>query len=341
MDNSKECVLKAIEFRNPQRIPKGYEILNSHLMGEGAMDFSEKYGNDIMSVHYDKKDKKVSARKIIDEWGCVWDTLTSTVGEVREYPLENWDDLDKLYIPDYDEIERYNHAKEIIKENPDKFIVGGMGYFIFEQMHHLRGLVPLMEDLYFEEENVEKLISILVEQNLKIVGIYGNIGCDAIVIWDDWGLQDRLMISPALWRKFFKPAYKEIIIEAHKHNMKVMFHSCGYVLDIIDDLIEIGVNVFQFDQQLQIGIDILSKKCGGKVCMYCPIDIQVVMPTGDFELINKTADDLYEAFGTYEGGFIAKLYPQPYDIGITQESITFACDAYERIEKNMREKMDG
>ncbi len=72
---------------------------------------------------------------------------------------------------------------------------------------------------------------------------------DAIHIADDWGTQQSLLISPDMWREYFKPCYREYCEMAHRHGKLVLMHSDGYILNILDDLVEIGVD--EVNSQLQ------------------------------------------------------------------------------------------
>ena len=78
---------------------------------------------------------------------------------------------------------------------------------------------------------------------------------DAIHIADDWGTQQSLLISPDMWREYFKPCYREYCEMAHRHGKLVLMHSDGYILDILDDLVEIGVDAV--NSQLQC----MKRKC--------------------------------------------------------------------------------
>jgi len=53
-----------------------------------------------------------------------------------------------------------------------------------------------------------------------------------------------MMINPEMWRTYYKPVWKKFFDLVHKHGAKVWFHSCGCVMPIMDDLIEIGVDVW-------------------------------------------------------------------------------------------------
>ena len=119
------------------------------------------------------------------------------------------------------------------------------------------------------------------------------------------------MVSPELWREVFKEEYRRQFDLIHSHKKQVVFHSCGYVWDIISDFIEVGVDAFNFNQ-LRIfdlqgisGVDRLAKTFGGKVCFVCPVDMQRALIEGTPQDIETEARHLVERLGRYGGGFVA------------------------------------
>jgi uroporphyrinogen decarboxylase len=79
------------------------------------------------------------------------------------------------------------------------------------------------------------------EQVLKAVNMQlPDYGFDAVSFYDDWGTQSSLMVSPSLWRDFFKPRYKKQFELVRNSGLDVYFHCCGYIYDIIPDFIELG-----------------------------------------------------------------------------------------------------
>jgi len=325
MDKSVDIVRKAIEFQGPERIPVCF--IHSNARGF-TTDFAAEYGNDFAMIFPYSKNVKISERQSMDEWGCIWESFGNTMGEVKGHPLKDWKDLDKIKIPDLENPKRYEMFKPVLEKEKDKFKVGYISFVLFERMHYLRGFQQLLEDLYLERENVEKLGDILVEHTIKIINTYADLGCDGIFSTDDWGVQDRLLISPTLWREIFKPRYKKIFDAAHKRNMKYFLHSCGKISEIIGDFIEIGLDVLQLDQQDNMGVDYLSENFGGKICFFCPVDIQTTLATNNHKAIEAKAKELIEKLGKFNGGFMAKTYPQPSDIGVTEESVKVMCEAF-------------
>jgi hypothetical protein len=94
-------------------------------------------------------------------------------------------------------------------------------------------------------------------------------------------------------------------------------HSCGKNWDILPDLLEIGVDVFQFDQPTIYDMPELSELLKkNKAALYSPIDIQKILPSGDRTLIEKSAKDMFDAF---KGGLIFKNYLDLPGIGVKEE----------------------
>ena len=76
---------------------------------------------------------------------------------------------------------------------------------------------------------------------------------------DDWGTQHSLMVSPDVFYKHFKPMYREYCEIAKHYGKYVFMHSDGYITDIIDDLIEVGIDALN-SQVFCMDIDELSEK---------------------------------------------------------------------------------
>ena len=96
-------------------------------------------------------------------------------------------------------------------------------------------------------------------------------------------------------------------------------HSCGNNLGLLDDLIDAGIDVFQFDQPDVYPTETLARKYAERVVFYSPVDIQKVLPTGDRGFIESRATEMCALFREAGGGWIAKDYPSYGDIGVEKE----------------------
>jgi len=308
---SRERVKRILNFETPDRF---------------AYNFPEPFGSDFNSTSPDPSpDKRLRQGK--DLWGCIWQGFDYTnLGEVTDSPLKNWDDFHKLTIPSLDMEGQWDRAKAARAVAPDKYIIG-MGVSLYERVHFVRGLENTWCDILEEPENLSKFINLLADMNIEILHRYAEYGIDGIMNLDDWGLQNRLMIDPAAWRRLWKPAYKRVYSAAKSLGLSTWLHSCGYIVDIIDDLIEIGLDVLQLDQQENMGLENLQQ-FRGQVTFYTPVDIQAVMPKGDTDEIRMYCRKMFESLGTKAGGFIPCWYSDPIGAGHSRESIDAMCNEF-------------
>lgn len=297
--NSKELVRRAIEFKKPFRIPLDIR--------------SDQEESDIVWVVYRSPRGWKPENEYEDEWGCRSEKIVETgtlCGQVKGHPLTNWDDFNKYQFPDPYAEGRFEDVKERILRYKDRSILGTMGVSGFYKLSALRGFENALTDIYLEPLKFSQLVDKVFGFEEEIIKQYSRLGVDIIGFFDDWGTESALFIRPEMWQEIFKPRYKKQFELIHKLGMKVFFHSCGYVWDIIGDLIEIGTDVLNLEQPLVFstekidGIDRLAKEFGGKVCFESLVDPQRTLPYSSKEEIVQEVRHLIQALGKYNGGFI-------------------------------------
>ena len=122
----------------------------------------------------------------------------------------------------------------------------------------------------------------------------------AVLIGNDLGSQTGLMLSPALIREFVIPGAKRLIAQAKSYGLKVVYHSCGSIYDVIDDLIEAGVDVVHPIQALAKGMEParLKETFGNKVSFCGGVDAQNMLVNGKPEEIANKVHELKSIFTT-------------------------------------------
>ncbi|MGC8716507.1 MAG: uroporphyrinogen decarboxylase family protein [bacterium] len=242
-----------------------------------------------------------------DEWGCTWRKIDpGIVGQVIKSPLEDWDNLDSYRFPDALAYWRFNipEIERTIEyaQRKGKYIIAYSGN-LFELLQWIRDYVPLMMDIMEDRERVRFLIEKIVDYNLKTLGFWLRYPVDGILFQDDWGTQRQLIINPKIWRELFKPYYKELFEAVHRAGHHVHFHTDGYTIDIIPDLIEIGVDVLN-PQFSAMNLDALAKIVAGKICIRSDIDRQYILTKALPEEVELYVKRVIDLFGSKEGGFI-------------------------------------
>lgn len=292
---SRERVRKALQFEEVGRIP-----IENGFDGE----LQRKYPSDSVEPPYrypagrswgvaNKKGRRM------DIWGCIWEASEDGVcGEVKESPLAaDWSGLDALKPPmevlagaDLSQVNSFCAASE-------KFVISMWDCMPnpFERMQFLRGPEQLYMDLAYLDPEVYLLRDMVHDYFMKQMGMWVKKDVDAVYIADDWGAQQALLISPVLWRSFFKPLYKDYCDLAHAHGKHVLMHSDGYIADIIPDLIEIGVHAVNA-QLFCMPIEELAAKFAGQICFWGEIDRQRLLSMGSPQEVRAAVRRVAAAF---------------------------------------------
>ncbi len=314
--SSRELVYKTLEFENPERIPR--ELWYLPWAEQNYPDMLEKvltdFPQDILRAPDVLKEKPETTGDpfeigtYIDEWGCiVTNRQKGIIGEVKEPLLKDWKNIDKIEPPRKwltVDIEKMND----FCRNSDKFIIAGCCPRPFERLQFIRGTENTMMDLALYPDEVSKLLERMHDFYCELMEVWARTEVDALVFMDDWGSQEALLISPEMWKKFFKPLYKDYIDIAHSNNKKIFMHSDGHITDIYPDLIELGLDAIN-SQLFCMGLENLSK-FKGKITFWGEIDRQNLLPNGTEEEIRNGVDDIQK--NLYQnGGVIAQLEFSP------------------------------
>jgi uroporphyrinogen decarboxylase len=265
-----------------------------------------------------------------DEWGCVWKrTDVQNTGQVVGHPLQDLAALKDYRWPDPDDPARYRDFEQQLAGAEDRFVMFCFGQGIFERLHMLRGMSETMMDFYRNPQEVHELLDRILEHHLRVLRNCLKIGerhgpetgvtqsMHAAAMADDWGLQDRAFISVKLFREFFKPRYQRWFDEIKAAGLHAWMHSCWRINEILEELIDCGVEVINMQQPNTVGIDEISRRFRGRVCFESIVDTQSTLPQGTYDEIRAQAHELLEKWGTPRGGLIASDYNDAEAIGVT------------------------
>jgi hypothetical protein len=320
MMTGRELVKRTLLFRGADRLP---------------YDLPPPYGTDFYSIEMDPSPDSRPARGT-DEWGAVWENIGGMqLGQVKEVPLKSWDDFSSLRVPDIRDERRWRNVSGMRARAGDKFILA-KGISLYERIHFLRGLDATWIDIHESPGELKRLITLLLEMNLYAVERFAGEGADGYLIPDDWGLQDTLMISPRAWRELWKPFYARLFGAVHDAGMFMFLHSCGYIVDILDDLIAIGLDAIHMDQQENMTLELLGTRFGGRLTFFSPVDIQKTMVRGSTDEIRAYCRSMARLLGRPGGGFIPRWYTDPAGAGHTPEALAAMCEEFLTLSRNHR-----
>lgn len=225
-----------------------------------------------------------------DEWGVGWKNVEyetrfgkGRYTEIVSHPLADEEAIDSYQPPDPNRPELYVEAARVIQEYKDEYwIVGVTVTTIFETAWALRGYERTLMDLVVNADLVERLLDIPFNYHLTAAKKLVEMGVDMIWMGDDMGTQEKMLISPDTWRRFFKPRMATSIstLKSINPEVKVAYHSDGVIYPIIPDLIEIGLDVLNPVQPRCMDPEKLKKEYEYKLCFWGSIDEQYTLPFG-------------------------------------------------------------
>ncbi len=310
---SREIVYKTLDFDNPPRVPRQMWTLpwaHDHY-GNEIQEIETAYPPDIIyAPGYNREpDPSVgdlhAVGEAYDAWGCHFvNYQKGIIGEVKQ-PIvtdDTWEDTSKVHFPrewltiDVDKVNAFC-------SKTDKFVMTGVCPRPFEQLQFIRGTENLYMDLMFMPEGLKAFIKKMHAFYCELLEQWVKTDVDAVMIMDDWGAQNSLLINPKLWVEIFKPLYKDYIDIAHKYGKKIFMHSDGYIVDLYPHLIELGLDAIN-SQLFCMTIDRLEE-FAGKITFWGEIDRQHILPNGTEDDVENAVEEV-KAKLWKNGGCIAQ-----------------------------------
>jgi uroporphyrinogen decarboxylase len=209
-------------------------------------------------------------------------------------------------------------AAKTCRDCADSFVVGHLGWGLFERSWNLRGFENILMDAVTEPEFFEEVLDRLMNLYLAFVEYTADLPIDGILFGDDWGDQRGVILGPERWRTFLKPRWAALYEAVHRHGKIVMSHSCGSVAAIIPDLIEIGLDVLESVQPEAAGMNPyeLKRRWGDKIAFWGCLGSQSTIPFGTPETIRAEVAKLKREMSAGGGFILAPAKPLPSDIPI-------------------------
>lgn len=282
--------LKAMTFSHPQYIPvtvnevpavwMHYREEYAALKRRHPLIFGEQpyIPEDFDNISY----YRYRRGEYVDNWGCGWSNVRDGFDAiVTGHPLPQR------------EMIRSFHAPETLE--------GSLPHgFMFLRLTDLRGYEEAMIDFAEEPEELQMLIDIVLEHNMREIDVMVQTCEEIMYFGDDLGMQTSLPTGPVKWRKYLKPCYMRMYKYVRQAGKYVYMHTDGHIFEIIPDLVECGVNVIN-PQIRANGLDNLARVCKGQVCVDIDLDRQL-FPFCTPQDVDEHIHEVVATLGSPEGG---------------------------------------
>jgi uroporphyrinogen decarboxylase len=223
----------------------------------------------------------------------VWPVLAEpAVEKLRLPPVESF------FTPTWREA-----ALRLIRANEDRFRVARFGYGLFERSWALRGFEQALIDSAASPAFYDELIEVIAAHQLQIVDRLLQLPVDGIMFSDDWGYQQGVLLGGSSWRRFLKPRYRRLYDRVHAAGKVVLSHCCGSIVDIMPDLIEIGLDVLESVQPEAMDPYALKRNFGAQIAFWGGLGSQSTIRFGTPGEIRAEVQRLCRQMGQ-GGGYI-------------------------------------
>ena len=319
---SRERVRRCLTFENPDRVPRDLWTLPwfTSRYPEALAELRRRFPSDLGGPGNVYRPSPRATGDMfavgtrVDEWGCEFVNIQAGVhGEVRDPvlpELRNW----KTVKPPYETLpENPETARERVRRdcgNSDAFMLANGCPRPWERYQFLRGSEAAMLDIMDPGAEALGLLKTIHEFDMRELEFWASTHVDALRFMDDWGAQRQLLIPPPVWRELFKPLYKAYCDLAHAHGKFIFMHSDGHIAEILDDLVEIGVDALN-SQLFCMDMADVAARAKGNLTFWGEIDRQHVLSAADprigREAVRRVARHLYDT----RGGVMAQLEAGP------------------------------
>lgn len=281
MLSPKENLLRAIRHDDPDHVPYHGELGLQFIDHRGAL---------------------APAAGGKDLWGVVW---SNSAGESLPYPVghpvASLADVLSYPFPDPHAPDLWADARHIV-DRSNNLVIGRHICALFERLWALAGMEQTLAGLVETPDLARAALQRIADWQVEVARAYLALGVEGGRISDDYGTQTALIMSPATWRAVIKPQLARLVRVYTERGLLVFLHSCGHLAAIMDDLIELGITVFNIQTNANDLAD-YKRRHGKRFTLMGGIDTHEIMTQGTPDDVRQAAREAIASLGP-GGGLI-------------------------------------
>jgi len=317
----KERVIAQIQHEETDFIPYTlfFEDDSDKTLKNGALErVNSYYGNDSWRTKFDNHIVHIPTIGLGVDYGSERTFCTDVYGtqwrvDKRpmhvEKPVLNKPSLSEYRFPKSEAFFDkgwYEHALELInEEEKDHFMIADIGFGLFERTWIMRGFENALVDSILHPHFYQELVHGIFEKYMMLLDKILTLPIDGFMLGDDFGHQNGIMIGAERWRKYFKPYLAKMYAKIHQADKYTIHHMCGSEAEILPDLIDIGLDVYESVQpEAKNNSPYRLKKLYGKhITFWGGLGSQSIIPFGRPSEIKSEVRKLCREMGK-GGGYI-------------------------------------
>lgn len=306
--NSKERIFAALDLKIPDRIPifensVAPNVIESIVGKNDLFKLVEFLDLDGVAVTINYKKDIRGNNEYIDEFGILR-KIGQTYDMQLNYPIKGMDDLKSYKWPDPEEKNKFiNIIKASQYFNGSKAVIVLLRD-VFSNPRDLMGFENFLISFYENKKLVIELIKKSVEYNIILAQKAKEAGADVVLATDDYADNKGPMINPRLFEDILLPQLKLLFSEYKKIGLKIVKHTDGDILSIIDYLIKSGIDCIDpVDPLAGMELDYFKKNFGSKICIKGNVNCATTLVSGNIKDVQDEVKSCINK-GAKNGGYI-------------------------------------
>ncbi len=305
----RERILTALHCRIPDRVPVMEYLFSPKLQqtllgyttplydGPSQLKLAHQLGLDGMWIGINgfcglEEEVHPLGASYQDEWGVTYVKNGWPIMVQTDTPIKNRADWNGYAMPKARTAYRTAMLAEAIQANVNEIaIVAGMLGPFTMMYWYLMDLETLSLTIHDDPELVKEMLAAFTTWTLESAQLIADLGSvDAISISDDWGGTRSLLMSPRHLREFFIPPFRDIVRGLKKLGFPVIMHNDGRIWDVLDDLVDTGINAYH-PVERAAGMDLatVKQRYQGRLCPIGNINNKTTMVTGSADDVRHEA----------------------------------------------------
>lgn len=310
---NREQVRAAIRFTGPSRPPRVLSLwYNPQTL--------DKHGDAFRALLKNNPDDTVMTGMNVDYWAAPPDDPAYRFAFGKKVKpdglpvdacpiISDWSELDQ-FLAEFPDAERPDAVTGVVqarRKNPERYILVGWGHYFHQRLAYLRGIEQLLYDFYDAPDKLRLVMDRLLELYRIWARRAAEAGADGVWAGDDLGTQTSLFISPELFRSLYTPYYRTLADILHGCGLDFWLHTCGNVTELMDDLIDCGVDCLHPIQAGTMDDKKIAAQYGGRICFWIGMDVQKVIPFGTPNEVRDAVRERIQTFFSPAGGLIVAV----------------------------------
>ena len=321
-------LLDVLHNRKPKRLPLYEHIIdvpfvskaigkNLEIQSNAPKDMVAYYSELIAfwkEMTYDGFAYEAAICEILPDHGAIKGGRPGPIQNRKDFENYPFDEVPKIFWDAYTP-----HLEAIRKVMPNGMkAYGGCGYGIFEASEDLVGYEYLCVMQYLDPDLFadifKKIGDMFVTLWTEMIRRYDDI----FVFYrmgDDLGFKSSTLLEPDTIRTHIIPQYKRVIDIIHGNGKKFLYHSCGNIFSIMDDVINVGIDAKHSNEDQIATFDKWIETYTDRIGLFGGIDVNTLCLLPSDEVFNKVVKDgtlfrsMAKGWGLGSGNSIAEYVP--------------------------------